>query len=342
MQLNKNIQARFNPVIDHVKNTYNSVYATGAAVIVIHKDEIVAERYWGTQSSRPEAREVQEDTQFHVASVRKSYIGFAVAYAVHHGYIDSIDDEVTKYIADLEEEVFRGTTIRHLLTHTHGLTELEGKVIREFLPGESWAYRQVNINLLTQIVKVTTGQTVADLLKEKVFLPLGLKESNWYTEIHPNLADVIDPSGQPKEIPTSSAEGDQTNMFTSTRDLAYWGYLHLKQGYIDNEQIIPQEIIQLSTSLISPNTMDKDLPQHGFLWFVKDLPAKKTELGELVPRGSYQILGFTGVAVLVIPEHEIVAVRMVNSFGSPENHDFLADIRSFGDSVMKSIKEVSG
>ncbi|WP_298469122.1 serine hydrolase domain-containing protein [uncultured Psychrobacillus sp.] len=339
MQLNKNIQARFNPVIDHVKNTYNSVYATGAAVIVIHKDEIVAERYWGTQSSRPEAREVQEDTQFHVASVRKSYIGFAVAYAVHHGYIDSIDDEVTKYIADLEEEVFRGTTIRHLLTHTHGLTELEGKVIREFLPGESWAYRQVNINLLTQIVKVTTGQTVADLLKEKVFLPLGLKESNWYTEIHPNLADVIDPSGQPKEIPTSSAEGDQTNMFTSTRDLAYWGYLHLKQGYIDNEQIIPQEIIQLSTSLISPNTIDKDLPQHGFLWFVKDLPASKTELGELVPRGSYQILGFTGVAVLVVPEHEIVAVRMVNSYGSPENHDFLADIRTFGDSVMKSLQE---
>ncbi|NME06020.1 serine hydrolase domain-containing protein [Psychrobacillus sp. BL-248-WT-3] len=339
MQLNKNIQARFNPVIDHVKNTYNSVYATGAAVIVIHKDEIVAERYWGTQSSRPEAREVQEDTQFHVASVRKSYIGFAVAYAVHHGYIDSIDGEVTKYIADLEEEVFRGTTIRHLLTHTHGLTELEGKVIREFLPGESWAYRQVNINLLTQIVKVTTGQTVAELLKEKVFRPLSLNESDWYTEIQPKLAEVIDPSGQPKQIPTNSTKGDQINMFTSARDLAYWGYLHLKRGYIDNKQVIPKEVIQLSTSLISPSTIDKDLPQHGFLWFVKDLPASKTELGVLVPRGSYQILGFTGVAVLVIPEHEIVAVRMVNSYGSPENHDFLADIRSFGDSVMKSLQE---
>lgn len=339
MQLKKNIQARFNPVIDHVKNTYNSVYATGGAVIVIHKDEIVTERYWGTQSSRPKARDVQEDTQFYVASVRKSYIGFAVAYAVHHGYIDSIDNEVTKYIANLDDEIFRGTTIRHLLTHTHGLAEQEGKIIREFSPGESWAYRQINIKLLAQLVSVTTGQTVAELLKEKVFHPLGLKESNWYTEIHPNLAEVIDPSGQPKEIPTSSAKGDETNMFTSARDLAYWGYFHLKKGYINNEQIIPKEVIQLSTSLISPSTLDKDLPQHGFLWFVKDLPAKKTELGELVPQGSYQILGFTGVAVLVIPEHDIVAVRMVNSFGSPEKHDFLADIRSFGDSVMKSLKE---
>lgn len=210
--------------------------------------------------------------------------------------------------------------------------------MREFLSGESWAYRQTNIKLLAELVKITTGQTVADLLTEQVFRPLQLNETGWYTEIGPKIVEVISENGQPKKVATSSAEGDQINMFISARNLSYWGYLHLKQGFIDGEQVIPKEIIQLSTSLISPGTIDKDLPQHGFLWFVKDLLAKKTEIGELVPRGSYQILGFTGVAVLVIPDHDIVAVRMVNSYGSPENHDFLADIRSFGDSVMKSLR----
>ena len=83
--------------------------------------------------------------------------------------------------------------------------------------------------------------------------------------------------------------------------------------------------------------IDVDLPQNGFLWFVKDLPAKKTEIGEQVPKGSYQILGYTGVAVLVIPKHDVVAVRMFNSFGSPDGFDYLSDIRAFGDTVMECL-----
>jgi hypothetical protein len=74
------------------------------------------------------------------------------------------------------------------------------------------------------------------------------------------------------------------------------------------------------------------------LWFVKDLPAKKSEIGAGVPKGSYQILGYTGVTLLVIPQENLVAVRMFNSFGSPEGYDYLSDVRSFGDTVMSCLK----
>nr|WP_254178234.1 MULTISPECIES: hypothetical protein [unclassified Planococcus (in: firmicutes)] len=57
----------------------------------MQNDTIVTEEYWGEQSKEEHARLIQEDTQFHVTSVRKSYIGFAVAYAVQEGYISSID-----------------------------------------------------------------------------------------------------------------------------------------------------------------------------------------------------------------------------------------------------------
>lgn len=40
----------------------------------------------------------EENSQFNAVSVRKSYIGFAVAYALHNGYILSIDDPVLNYI----------------------------------------------------------------------------------------------------------------------------------------------------------------------------------------------------------------------------------------------------
>ena len=81
------------------------------------------------------------------------------------------------------------------------------------------------------------------------------------------------------------------------------------------------------------------MPYNGFLWFVQDQPCSKTEIGENVPIGSYQILGITGVTLLVIPSENFVAVRMFNSNGSPSGYDYLADIRSFGDTVMECLKE---
>ncbi|WP_282032853.1 serine hydrolase domain-containing protein [Metabacillus indicus] len=340
MLLKTKPSSNFAPLLKHVIHTYNKVICSGAAVFVIQNDFVVLEEYMGKQSNTSDARNVQQDTQFHVASVRKSYIGFAVAYAVQIGCIKSIDDLAINYLDELDENVWKDTTIRHLLTHTHGLTEKEGVICREYAAGENWTYRQVGIDAMTQIVKRTTGQTISEIVHEKVFTPLDFSESDWYADKHDKLVDVILVSEQDSSWRTSkSTEGDKMNMYVSARELALWGYLHLNKGKVGGEQLVPNEIIQLATSLQSPAAIDDDSPQNGFLWFVKDLPAKKSEIGEKVPKGSYQILGYTGVTVLVIPEENLVAVRMFNSFGSPEGYDYLQDVRSFGDTVMGCLEK---
>ncbi|MFC4403833.1 serine hydrolase domain-containing protein [Gracilibacillus xinjiangensis] len=340
MLLEKVNNINFSPVFDHVKNTFKRVKGSDASALVIHKDSVVLEEYIGEQSNKPDSRIVQPDTQFHVASVRKSYIGFAVAYAVFNGYINSIDDLVLKYLPELDESCWKGTTIRHLLTHTHGLSQTGETIYREYPAGENWTYKQVGINALTTIVKRTTNRTIADILHEQVFVPLGFSETNWYANKHEKLVDVILAYDEDKNWKISnSTEGDEPNMYVSTRELAMWGFLHLNEGKINGKQIIPKEIIHMATSIQSPAKIDKDLPQNGFLWFVKDLPAKKTEIGEKVSLGSFQILGYTGVTLLVIPEKSLVAVRMFNSFGSPEGFDYLSDVRSFGDTVVGCLEK---
>ncbi|MFI8685813.1 serine hydrolase domain-containing protein [Rossellomorea sp. NPDC077527] len=339
MILSHNENPIFEPVLDHVKGTFNNVICSGASTLIIHKDSIVLEQYIGKQSREKEVRAVQADTQFHVASVRKSYIGFAVSYALYYSYINSIDDLVLSYLPELEKNTWKDTTIRHLLTHTHGLKQEGNNVIREFSPGSNWSYKQTGIEALTQIVKRTTDKSVADIIHEYVFTPLGFCESNWHSKKHEKLVDVVLRYEGDEDWSTSeSTEGDKMNMYVSTRELAYWGYLHLKKGKLNGKQIVPREIIDMATSLQSPSTLHNDLPQNGFLWFVKDLPALKTEIGHQVPKGSYQILGFTNVTLLVIPEEDIVAVRMFNSFGSPEGFDYLSDVRLFGDTVMECVK----
>jgi CubicO group peptidase (beta-lactamase class C family) len=280
MFLKSNSSPIFAPLLKHVTRTFNQVICSGAATIVIHNDSIVLEEYIGQQSKYSNARKVQADTQFHVASVRKSYIGFAVAYAVYHGHITSIDDLVLEYMPELEESIWKDTSIRHLLTHTHGLDQRDDVTYREYPVGEYWTYRQVGISVLTEMVKRTTNKTVSDIVHDQVFKPLHFSESNWYAKKQEKLADVILRYEGDEDWETSnSTDGSGKNMYVSARELAYWGYLHLNEGYINGKQIVPKEILQLATTLQSPANLDENLPQNGFLWFVKDLPAMKTEIG---------------------------------------------------------------
>ena len=44
-----------------------------------------------------------------------------IAYALYEGKINSIDDEAIKYFKDFDHALLGKTTIRHLVTHSHGL-----------------------------------------------------------------------------------------------------------------------------------------------------------------------------------------------------------------------------
>lgn len=337
MVINKKCDSLFVPVIEHVRNTANLVDCTGSALLIIQNNEVVVEEYWGTHSKEENAKEIQETTQFHIASVRKNYIGFAAAYAVYEGFIKSIDDLVTSYYSSNESELFEGVTIRHLLTHTHGLRTNGDETLREFLPGESWAYRGIGIDTLTKVIENATGKSIAEILAEQAFNKLEFTETGWYAEMNENLVEVIRNPDDSSWYNGKSITGNERNMYVSVRELSKWGELHLNKGLVGGEQIVPSEIIALATSIHSPEMIDADLPQNGFLWFVKDLPAKKSEIGELVPKGSFQILGYTGVTLLVIPQFNLVAVRAFNSFGSPEGYDYLEDVRSFGDTIIRCL-----
>lgn len=340
MKMKKNINYDFRPISDHVQNTLEALDASGGALIIIHNDEITSESYWGTYTQATGSKPIQEHSQFHIASVRKSYVAFAVAYAVYHKYIHSIDDKVTDYLPLLPTTLFEHIKIRHLLTHTHGLKNIYGNITQEFPPGEGWAYRSIGMQLLTEIIHRTTSKTIAEIMTEQIFTPLNWKETGWYGDKDSNLVNVLRDRNDPFYYWSKSTDGDKVNMYVSPRELAYWGYLHLKKGFINGTQVVPKEIFSQVTTIQSPPMPDKDFPQHSYLWYVKGATSsKRSEIGESVPQGSLQLLGYTGVALLIIPEHNLVAVRMTNRFGSPFGYNYLDNIRSFGDSIMSCLSK---
>ncbi|GMX65317.1 hypothetical protein Elgi_45870 [Paenibacillus elgii] len=43
--------------------------------------------------------------------------------------------------------------------------------------------------------------------------------------------------------PNNSDAGDQSNLFVSARDLAMWGYIHLKKGRLNGRQLLPPSVL---------------------------------------------------------------------------------------------------
>ena len=324
------INDHFQPLHEYTLLRQQEIGATAAATYIIQQDTIVNEWYSGRQAGNEGARIVDACTRFNVASVRKTYLALAISMLIEQGLIPSIDDEIGSYLPQYEQ-LARGVTVRHLLTHTHGLAERDGDLNREFPSAESWAYCNTGIDLLIQLVAKLSGQSLSRYLNEHVFIPYQLHETGWCTDVHDQEHCISNYYDDPDNWvgPYHSDAGDQSNLFISARDLAMWGYIHLRQGHIGGKQLLPRRVFERVAALQTPSTVPAHLPRNGFIWWLQhDTPSN--QLGERLPSSSYQVLGITNCVCLVIPELDAVVVRMHNALHNPPGYGYLSDVREFG------------
>ncbi|MBM0066782.1 serine hydrolase domain-containing protein [Alkalicoccobacillus gibsonii] len=326
--MNKNRNDHFKPLNEYVYNSKMKNEATAAATYIIKDKVVVDEWYSGTHDSYVGSRHVDEKTQFNVGSIRKTYLALAISLLIEQGKIRTIDDHIVTYLEEYEKAV-EGTSIRHLLTNSHGLIETDNHFEREFPVGESWAYRSPGITMLIKLVKKLSGQDLSAFMKSHVFNPFQLNETGWKTEYN---EDMIYNYYHYKDTwvgPNNSDKGDQSNLFISARDLAMWGYIHLEKGCLHDKQILPQRVFERIMTPQTPITVPAHFPLNGFIWWLQnDTPLN--QLGEDLPSCSFQILGITGCICLVIPKYNAVVVRMYNQLNESKGYDYLKDIREFG------------
>lgn len=124
--------------------------SSASSLYILKDNEVILEHYNGKHSNSDDAAPITSSSQFNVASARKSYLGLVIAYALYEGKIKSLDDFAVDYFDEIDKKILGKTTIRHLVTHSHGLHQKEdGTIYREFEPGRSWAYRGINILMMT-------------------------------------------------------------------------------------------------------------------------------------------------------------------------------------------------
>lgn len=281
--------------------------------VVTRKGRLVGEWYWDGADAT---------TSREVFSVTKSFASTLVGIAEADGDLD-IDEPASTYIEEWAGTESEDVTIRNLLSNDSGREwnfgldyfELPGAPDRtqfgidlgqQFPPGEAWSYNNAAIQTLDRVVSRATGEVTADFAEERLFEPLGMDHS---------------------DMSPANADGSATFMFmglqSTCHDLARFGYLFLRDGNWDGQQIVPASWVEEATG----GPSQEHNAAYGYLWWLNrkgrllsptqavapDAAPTEPVIGQIAPGAPEDLFtaqGLGGQIVMVDPGSETVAVRL--------------------------------
>ncbi|MGM0851958.1 MAG: serine hydrolase [Bacillota bacterium] len=167
----------------------------GASLAIIQEGKLMFQQSWGEQSK---GAPVTKDTLFTIGSVSKPLTSLAIMRLVDDKKIE-LDQEIDHYLHAFHynrNRFDKKITIRHLLTHSSGITSYDGLEIADrnlrgknaidvavqklnnvnlsYEPGEVHQYSAANYLLLGKIIENITKQTFSEYMDDEIFSVIGM------------------------------------------------------------------------------------------------------------------------------------------------------------------------
>lgn len=179
------------------ESNFESNGSPGMAVAILKEGEVVFKRTYGVTRVKSKIQ-VDGHTAFRMASISKTFAGVLTEILVEKGYLDW-EDRVITHVPDfkLKDSITTNSLkVKHLLSHTTGLPRHAysnllnaGIPYREILnmlsevtifhpPGDTYNYQNVAFSIIGDVLQSVTGKPYGDLLKEYIFLPLGMADAS--------------------------------------------------------------------------------------------------------------------------------------------------------------------
>jgi len=216
----------------------------GVSLAVIKNGQIILAKGYGFANVEHQAP-VKPETIFQSGSMGKQFTATAVMILMEEGKL-ALEDKLSKYFPDAPE-TWSNITIRHLLTHTSGMTDYppgfdfrrdytEDELYERakaiplgFQPGDKWSYSNLGYVMLGILIHKVSGKFYGDFLQERVFKPLDMSTARIISEadIIPNRAAGyrIDNKGQLKNqnwvSPSLNTTADGA-LYMNVYDMAKW------------------------------------------------------------------------------------------------------------------------
>ncbi|MBC8353309.1 MAG: beta-lactamase family protein [Planctomycetes bacterium] len=338
---------------------------SGSVTLVAHRGTVVhleavelADYFTGQPMTK--------DSMFAIASMTKPITATAVMILQDEGKL-SVEDPVAKYIPQFKDVALADgpakteMTIRHLMTHTSGLTgdqrcvgslketteELATRKLK-FEPGTKWQYSP-GMNVCGRIIEVVSGQAYEDFLDERIFEPLKMVD----TTFTPNksqrqrIAKLYQPSEEkPLLAPAShwitDLSGDVVptpsgGLFSTASDLATFYQTILNGGEHDGKRIISRDAVKQMTEPQTGDLVTGFTPGScwGLGWCIVREPQGVTQH---VSAGTFGHGGAFGTQGWVDPKTQTIYVLMIQrtKFGNSDGSDIRGEFHRLAKLMTKS------
>jgi CubicO group peptidase (beta-lactamase class C family) len=282
------------------------------------------------------------DTKHRLGSITKQFTSMLIMQLVQKGKI-KLDGKLTEYLPYYRKDTGDRITIEMLLTHSSGIPSYTGKqnffseVSRkfykpddfvkeqcsgdlEFEPGRQFAYNNSGYFILGAIIEKLSGKSYAEVLKENIFDPLGMKNTGY------DLAEPIlekRASGYEKNLNgyrnapflDMSLPYAAGSLYSTVEDLLIW------DKALQTEKLLSKKLMD---EIFKPR-IDAFGGKYAFGWSIMKKKIGSEEY-EVITHGG-GINGFNTINYF-IPKNGDVVILFSNAGGAPlgEMADKIIDI----------------
>lgn len=275
------------------------------AFIVLHGDDLLYEAYFN--GSNREATQ----TSF---SVAKSFTATLVGIALEEGFISSLDDPLTDYLPELNEQDsrFGHITLRHLITMSSGLgfregaspwddpantyygTDLRTAALTDTeigaAPGREFHYNDWNLILMGLVLERTTGMSLSAYMETRLWQAMGAEaDGSWSLDSE-----------------TSGFEKVFVGINARAIDFAKLGWLYMNEGRNGEVQVVPAAFVEEATRV---DTTTDPASYYQYYWWIDE------------GRNSYYAQGDHCQYIYVDPAANMVLVRHGQECGDTDTVD---------------------
>ena len=251
------------------------------------------------------------DRLSYIASCRKSVLSMMYGKYVENGTIDlnktvgalGLDDIQGLSMEEKEATVNDLITARSGVYHpaSNGGDSKDKPARGTYRHGEHYLYNNWDFNAAGEVFEIFTGKNIYDAFGEDIAKPLNMQD--WDRERQKKTGDL------------SVSRFPAYHFHFSTRDMARIGYLMLRNGQWEDTQVISEDWIKKTTSVVSTyeEVQSKERFSYGYMWWLFDESAPKFQPHY---KGAYTAWGAMGQYITVIPELDmVVAFKTDSTYG---------------------------
>jgi len=253
------------------------------------------------------------------------------------------------YTVPAEREI----TIRDLLTHTSGLVSggisnqearsvalkgketladylpRLGKVPLDFQPGTRWSYSaQAGFDVLARVVEITSGMPFDRFAKQRIFDPLGMKDTFFYpADGNPRMATRYSrgANGLEKQTNPGFMNGAYFSggggLMSTAEDYLQFAQMLLNRGELNGKRLLGSKTVEVMTSVAVPDTLPGRTKGEGYglsVRVVNDPIARSS----FMSAGTFGWSGAYGTHFFVDPQEKVVGILMTQTPDQQVRLDF--------------------